>query len=84
MKKTLNNNQPNPSPQIDLTKTISIPNESGGSIYSQGYVLRKVSRFVTNSNEDAVLPIPVFYDSVTGKILGDTLPPELRDEYDNI
>jgi len=71
-------------PQIDLGKTTIIPNGSGGEIFKQGFVLRKVSRFITGGNEDAVLPIPVFYDGATGKILKDTLPPELRDEYDTI
>ena len=71
-------------PQIDLAQTTSVPNDSGGQLFEQGFVLRKVSRFITGGNEDAVLPIPVFYDGATGKILKDTLPPELRDEYDTI
>ncbi len=71
-------------PQIDLGKTTSVPNDSGGLLFQQGFVLRKVSRFITNGAEDAVLPIPVFYDKETGKILQDTLPPELRGEYDTI
>lgn len=68
-------------PQLDLGKTTSIPTESGGEIFKQGFILRKVSRFITGG-EDAVLPIPVFYDGETGKIYSETLPPELRDEYD--
>ena len=71
-------------PQIDLSKTTSVPNDSGGLLFQQGFILRKVSRFITNGAEDAVLPIPVFYDKETGKILQDTLPPELRGEYDTI
>ena len=71
-------------PQIDFGKTTSIPNDSGGLLFQQWFVLRKISRFITQGNEDAVLPIPVFYDEETGKILKDTLPPELRDEYDTI
>ena len=71
-------------PQIDLSKTTPITTESGQDVWKQGFVLRKVSRFITNSSEDAILPIPVFYCSETGKILKDTLPPELRDEYDTI
>jgi hypothetical protein len=43
--------------------------------------LRKVSRFITGG-EDAILPIPVFYDPNTGKIFAEALPPELREEYD--
>ena len=71
-------------PQIDLEKTTIIPNESGGEIFKQGYVLRKVSRFITGGNDDAVLPVPVFYDPETGKILKEGLPPELQGEYDTI
>ncbi len=68
-------------PQIDLSKTVSISNDSDGQIFQQGFILRKVSRFITGG-EDAILPIPVFYDSETGKIYEGTLPPELRGEYD--
>lgn len=68
-------------PQLDLSKTVAIKNDSEGEIFKQGFVLRKVSRFITGG-EDAVLPIPVFYDGATGKIYSETLPPEIREEYD--
>ena len=71
-------------PQIDLSKTTSIETENGGKLFQQGFILRKVSRFIANSPEDAVMPIPVFYDPDTGKILGQGLPPEIRGEYDTI
>ena len=71
-------------PQIDLSKTTPINTENGSDIWKQGFILRRVSRFITQGAEDAVLPIPVFYDPETGKILKDTLPPEFRNEYDVI
>ena len=71
-------------PQIDLGQTTSVPNDSGGQLFQQGFVLRKVSRFITGGDEDAIMPIPIFYDGATGKILKDTLPPELREDYDTI
>jgi len=71
-------------PQIELSKTTSIPTENGGVIWQQGVVLRKVSRFITGGDDDAVLPIPVFYDPETGKILKQGLPPELQGEYDTV
>jgi len=73
-----------PQPQIELSKTVSIPTENGKPIWHQGVVLRKVSRFITGGDEDAVMPIPVFYDPETGKILKQGLPPELQGEYDTI
>ena len=66
-------------PQIDLSTTNAI-NPDNGIIWQQGYLLRKVSKFVANTTEDAVMPIPVFYDPETGKVLIDTVPKELRDE----
>jgi hypothetical protein len=82
MKKS--NMQQMQQPQIDLEKTTIVPNDSGGELFKQGFILRKVSRFITGGDEDAVLPIPVFYDGSTGKILKDTLPPEIREDYDTI
>ena len=67
-------------PQIDLTNTTEIKNFDGGSIFLQGVVLRKVSKFITGTDEDALLPIPVFYDPSSKKILKDSLPKELREE----
>ena len=71
-------------PQIDLSKTTVINTGDGGHIFQQGFVLRRVSRFITGGTEDSVMPIPVFYDPETNKILGEGLPPELRSEYDTI
>ena len=71
-------------PQIDLKKTVAVTTEAGNDIWKQGFILRRVSRFITQGSEDGILPIPVFYDGETGKILKDTLPPDLRDEYDTI
>ena len=34
------------------------------------------------AEEDAVMPIPVFFDPISGKILKSTIPVELREEYE--
>ena len=70
-----------PQLNLDLSKTTAVDTPSGSKIWQQGMILRKVSKFVTGTSEDAIVPIPVFYDSETGKILEDTLPRELREEY---
>jgi len=67
-------------PQIDLTNTTGVKTSEGGSIFQQGVLLRKVSRFVTGTDSDALLPIPVFYDPTTNKILSDSVPKDLREE----
>lgn len=70
-----------PQMNLDLSKTTAIDTPSGGKIWQQGMILRKVSKFVTGTSEDAIVPIPVFYDPEDGSILEDTLPKELREEY---
>jgi len=72
--------QPIQQPQIDLNNTQAVNNFDGGSIFQQGVILRKVSKFVTGTNEDALMPIPVFFDPNTKKILTDSVPKELREE----
>jgi len=67
-----------PQMSLDIHKTTPILTAAGGKIWHQGYLLRKVSKFVTGTNEDNVLPIQVFYDPETGEILKDGLPDELK------
>jgi nucleoid-associated protein YejK len=67
-------------PQIDLNSTQGLKTEDGSSVFQQGIILRKISKFITGTSEDALMPIPVFYDPKTGKIVVDSVPKELRDE----
>jgi|TARA_R110000803_G_scaffold108648_4_gene176995 hypothetical protein len=74
-------NQPQQQgPPIDLKNTSEMKNSEGGSVFLQGVVLRTVSKFITGTDEDALLPIPVFYDPKTRKILTGSLPKDLREE----
>ena len=77
-------NQPTQQPQlnVDLKNTQKVEFD-GQVLVGEGFVLRKVSKFVTGQEEDGIMPIPVFYDVSTGKILKETLPKDLQDEYEN-
>ena len=77
-------NQPNQQVQlnVDLKNTQKVEFD-GKVLVGEGFVLRKVSKFVTGQDEDGIMPIPVFYDISTGKILKETLPKDLQDEYEN-
>ena len=61
--------QPQQAPPIDLKNTTSIENFDGGVLFLQGVILRKVSKFVAGTDSDALMPIPVFYDATSKKIL---------------
>ena len=65
---------------IDLKNTRPVTLDEN-HVFVEGVVLRKVSKFITGTSEDGIVPIPVFYNPTTGKILIETLPKELREEY---
>ena len=67
-------------PQIDLTASQAVLNTEGGILFQQAVLLRTVSKFVTGTSEDALIPIPVFYDQATGKVLEASVPKDLREE----
>ena len=75
-------NQKQPQMQVDITQSTPMVSADGGQIFQEAVILRKISKFLAGTSEDAVIPIPVFIDVKTGKILIDMLPKELRAEYE--
>ena len=67
---------------VDLNNTQPVLSSPGNQVFAEGVILRKVSRFVAGTDEDAMMPIPCFYDVQTGEILLETLPKDLREEYE--
>lgn len=66
-----------PQLNIDLSKTQPVLTPNGKQIWMPGYILRKVSKFITGTSEDAIIPIQVFYDPESGEISREGLPKEL-------
>ena len=69
---------------IDIKNTAPVTSEDGNMVFQEGVVLRRVSRFVTGTSEDGIIPVPVFFDVKTGKVLIDMLPKELREEFQEL
>jgi hypothetical protein len=65
-------------PQIDVSKTTPLTNKNGKQVWLQGYLLRKMSKFILGTPEDAIIPIPFFYHPENGEIFTDAVPPELK------
>ena len=78
------NNQQQQGLNIDFKNTMPVEGFDGGQLFGQAFILRKVSKFVVGGTEDALLPIPVFYDLETKKIIADSLPKDIREEYKEI
>lgn len=68
---------------IDLKSAQTIYSPEGNCVFSEGVILKKISKFVAGTPEDAVIPIPVFYNPMTGKVLIEMLPKELREEFES-
>lgn len=77
----MNNKQINVN--IDLKTTTPVMSESGHQVFQEGIIFRKVSRFVTGTNEDSIISVPCFFEPTTGKVLVELLPKELRTEFEN-
>ena len=67
---------------IDITQTMPIESEDGNQVFQEAVILRKASTFLVGTTEDAIIPITVFIDIKTNKILTELLPKELREEYE--
>lgn len=68
---------------IDIKNTKAIISEDGNQVFAEGVILRRVSKFISGTAEDGVIPIPCFYDVKTGNVLVDLLPKDLQEEYKN-
>ena len=73
-----------PQLNIDFQNTTSVEGFDGCKLFGQAVVIRKVSKFIMGTDEDMLMPIPVFYDLESKKILVDSLPKDIRDEYKDI
>lgn len=64
---------------ISLDKTTSIVcNKCKHNIFIQGVVLRKASRFLTGTAQDALIPVPVFACAKCQHVNEEFLPIQLR------
>ena len=75
-------NQEQVKMNVDIKQSTPMSSTDGNQVFQEAVVLRKLSKFLAGTSEDAVIPIPVFIDVKTGKILIDMLPKELKEEYE--
>jgi uncharacterized Zn finger protein len=64
---------------ISLDKTTGMScDECSNEIFQEGVMLRKASRFITGTPQDAMIPIQVFTCSKCGHVNNEFLPLQLR------
>ena len=72
---------------ITLDKTAAVVcDECSGEVFTDGVMLRKASRFITGTAQDALVPIQVFSCAKCGHVNEEFLPLQLRSnkEEDNV
>lgn len=67
-----------PQTQIDITQATDLKCHCGGDTFVNGFRFKKVSKILTGTPDDAIIPIEVFLCGDCGEALEDLLPKELR------
>ena len=66
---------------ITLDKTSGVScDECSNEVFQEGVMLRKASRFITGTAQDALIPIQVFTCSKCGNVNEEFLPSQLRNK----
>lgn len=64
--------------QIDITQATDLKCQCGGDTFVIGSRFKKVSKILTGTSDDVIIPIEVFLCGDCGETLEDLLPKELR------
>ena len=67
------NNQPKLNISLDKTTPI-VCDECQNDVFKEGVMLRKASKFLTGTPQDALIPIPVFSCAKCGNVNKEFLP----------
>jgi uncharacterized Zn finger protein len=71
--------QQTPKLNVSLNKTVAFEcDECQNQVFIQGVLLRKASKFLTGTTQDAVVPIPIFACSKCGHVNQEFIPKELQ------
>jgi uncharacterized Zn finger protein len=66
---------------ITLDKTTAVScDDCSNEVFQEGVMLRKASRFITGTAQDALIPIQVFTCSKCGNVNEEFLPSQLRNK----
>jgi len=67
---------------IDKTTPIACE-ECGNQSFQEGVLIRKASKFLTGTSQDAIIPIPTFICAKCGHTNQEFLPVELKSQIEN-
>jgi DNA-directed RNA polymerase subunit RPC12/RpoP len=66
---------------VSLDKTTGIAcDECGNESFQEGFLIRKASKFLTGTAQDAIIPIPTFVCAKCGHTNEEFLPGEIKNK----
>lgn len=78
------NTPPPQQPKIDLSKAKEIScQECGGTVFIPGTKFLKISKMVTGTPNDAIIPVELYLCGDCGEICEELLPNELKNNGKN-
>jgi len=78
MAQIIGEKQPN-KPQIDLSKATEMScQECGGTVFIPANKFLKVSKIITGTPKDAIIPVELFLCGDCGEVVEELLPEELK------
>lgn len=63
---------------MDMSKSKEMKCKCGDQVFMQATIFRKIPKLISNTPNDAVIPIEVYLCASCGTILDELLPPELQ------
>ena len=73
------NNPPIQKPKIDLSQATEIGcQECGGTLFIPGTKFLKISKMITSTPNDAIIPVELYLCGDCGEICEELLPKELK------
>jgi hypothetical protein len=68
--------------RLDISQTTPIEcDKCKGQVFKEVTLIRKVSRFITNTPQDTMVPVPVFACHKCDHVNDEFLPAPLRSDY---
>ncbi len=65
--------------QIDFSKSSGLLCTCGNSSFKEVFLFRKFSKFIINSTNDALMPLPIYKCDKCDTVLEEAVPPQLRE-----
>lgn len=69
---------------LDMSQTTGISCKCGNQVFTHGFLLRKISKFVSPQGKEGIIPFPVFMCTSCGNMPDGMVPKFIKDEAEQL